>query len=228
MPASPLTPHVASPAELRERIAIEREGRPFLLYRNPADGQHIAPLGSADIVTIGRDDDCTIPLGWDSRVSGLHAELRRLGTHWIVVDDGMSRNGTLLNGERVVGRRRLHDRDELTLGETTLVFRDPGRDARRTTLAGSDRDAPQLSPAQHRVLVALARPHGDEDAYARPARNQEIADELHLTVAAVKTHLRVLFQRFGLEDLPQNEKRARLVQAAFESGAISPAELHTH
>jgi pSer/pThr/pTyr-binding forkhead associated (FHA) protein len=228
MSTSPLSPHVASPAELQERIAAERDGRPFVVYRSPEKGQSILALGAGDAVTIGRDDDCRIRIDWDSRVSGLHAELSRLGSHWIVVDDGLSTNGTFLNGERVVGRRRLHDRDELSVGDTTLVFRDPARDARRTTLAGSDHSAPELSPAQHRVLVALCRPHGEDAAYARPARNQEIADELHLTVAAVKTHLRTLFQRFGLEDLPQNEKRARLVQAAFESGAVSPGELHLH
>ena len=228
MGVSPLSPHVASAAELQQRIATEREGRPFVIYRHPEAGQRIAALGAIAAVTIGRDADCTIRIDWDSRVSGLHAELSRLGSHWIVVDDGLSTNGTFLNGERVVGRRRLHDRDELAVGDTTLAFRDPTRDARRTTLAGSNHDAPELSPAQQRVLVSLCRPHGEDAAYARPARNQEIADELHLTVAAVKTHLRTLFQRFGLEDLPQNEKRARLVQAAFESGAVSPGDLHMH
>jgi hypothetical protein len=34
--------------------------------------------------------------------------------------------------------------------------------------------------------------------------------------------------RFRVEDLPQNEKRARLVERAFEEGAFSPADLDAH
>jgi hypothetical protein len=44
----------------------------------------------------------------------------------------------------------------------------------------------------------------------------------------VKTHLRALFGRFGVEHLPQNQKRARLVQLALDGGAVSPADLARH
>jgi hypothetical protein len=106
-----------------------------------------------------------------------------------------------------------------------LVLREPPR--RRVTTFVPRRPgehAPELSPAQKRVLVALCRPFREGDAFARPASNKEIADA-PLSVAAVKTHLRSLFLRFGVEDLPQNEKRARLVQKAFEEGALLPAAL---
>jgi hypothetical protein len=49
--------------------------------------------------------------------------------------------------------------------------------------------------------------------------------ELHLTVAAVKTPLRSLFQRFGIEELPKNEKRAELIRIAFETSAVSSADI---
>ena len=39
-------------------------------------------------------------------------------------------------------------------------------------------------------------------------------------IAAVKTHFRTLFQRFGIDDLAQNEKRAELVRVAFQTGAV--------
>jgi DNA-binding NarL/FixJ family response regulator len=58
-----------------------------------------------------------------------------------------------------------------------------------------------------------------------PATNRQIADDLVLSVEAVKTHLRTLFQRFGVEDLPQNAKRARLVELAFETSAVTPRDL---
>ena len=45
-----------------------------------------------------------------------------------------------------------------------------------------------------------------------PATNEAIAGEVFLSVDAVKWHLRLLFRKFEIEDLPQNQKRARLVR----------------
>jgi DNA-binding NarL/FixJ family response regulator len=44
-------------------------------------------------------------------------------------------------------------------------------------------------------------------------------------VDAVKTHLRTLFAKFGVQDLPQNQKRVKLVERALQSGAITPRDL---
>ena len=79
-----------------------------------------------------------------------------------------------------------------------------------------------LPPTQRQVLVALARPY-KHDEFATPATNQEIASELFLSVDAVKSHLRTLFARFGIEHLPQNQKRSRLVAEALQSGVIATA-----
>ena len=70
---------------------------------------------------------------WDSEVSRLHAQLEPVGRDWIVVDDGLSRNGTFVNGERVNGRRRLRDGDRLVFGETPVGLpRARGRGRTRT------------------------------------------------------------------------------------------------
>jgi pSer/pThr/pTyr-binding forkhead associated (FHA) protein len=221
------SPHLASPVELKARIEAERVGDPFVLYRDADGEQRIVPMGSqAREVTIGRHGECDVLLDWDERVSGLHAELRSSAGHWLVVDDGLSRNGTFANGERVAGRRRLHDGDQVEVGATMLIFREPGRRrARSTAVMGREGAAPELSPAQRRVLVQLCRPFAEGSPYATPATNQQIAEELHLSVSAVKTHLRALFQRFGIGELPHNEKRAALVQAALDTGAVLPVEL---
>jgi hypothetical protein len=76
-------------------------------------------------------------------------------------------------------------------------------------LVGSAR----VSAAQHRVLVALCRPLKDASGYVTPATNQQIADELFVSVDAVKVHLRGLFAKFGIEDLLQNPERARLANS---------------
>ena len=82
-----------------------------------------------------------------------------------------------------------------------------------------------VSPAQRRVLVALCRPFKDGAAFATPATNAEIAEQLTSAVDAVKTHLRALFEKFGLADVPQNQKRLALVQRALQSGLVADKDL---
>ncbi len=46
-----------------------------------------------------------------------------------------------------------------------------------------------------------------------------------MTVDAVKTHLRSLFARFEIADLPQDQKRVRLVELALETGTVKESDL---
>lgn len=213
--------HRATPAELKERIEAERRGLPFLLYRDGDGTQRIHDLGGApERLTIGRSATNDVALRWDAEVSRVHASLERLGEDWTFVDDGASHNGSFIDGERVTGRRRLRDGDVIALGRTTIVFRSPtGRESLRTATS-QQRAAPKISEAQLRVLAALCRPYA-EGSYAVPASNKQIADELVIGVETVKTHMRALFDAFGLGDLPQHQKRAALAQRALQSGIVS-------
>ena len=92
-------------------------------------------------------------------------------------------------------------------------------------ISGDALTAAGVSPAQKRVLVALCRPFKDGAAFATPATNGQIADELHLSIDAVKTHLRALFEKFGVEDAPQNRKRVALVERALQSGLVTERDL---
>ena len=149
-----------------------------------------------------------------------------MGSQWLIVDDGLSSNGTFVAGERVVGRRRLRDGDVLRLGMTSLLFRDPAGPTVMTTRLSDQRDiAVRVTDQQRRVLVALCRPYKLQPAAAIPATNPQIAAELYLTVAAVKSHLRSLFHASEIDDLPQQEKRRKLVALAFATGLISDRDL---
>jgi pSer/pThr/pTyr-binding forkhead associated (FHA) protein len=216
-----------TPSELKAQIEAERAGVPFLVYRDGDEIQQLFVLGDdVDRVTVGRGANASIYIDWDTEVSRLHAELARIGSDWTVSDDGLSRNGTHVNGERVVGRRRLHDQDVIRFGRTTATFRQPLRvDITETAVASEVLDRASLSDAQRRVIVALCRPFKESTGYVTPATNQQIADELFLSVDAVKTHLRALFAKFGIEDLPQNQKRVRLVELALKSGVVTPRDL---
>jgi hypothetical protein len=226
MRESPLAPHSSSPADLKERIEAERLGSPFLLYRDGLGAQHIVTLPASGVITVGRRLTNEIPLDWDTEVSRVHARLEHVAGDWTVVDDGLSTNGSWVNGERVTARRRLRDGDALRVGTTVIAFVQPGeRESDATLPAAEDVAARDLTETQKNVLIALARPYRDPSGLATPATNKEIAAELFLSVDAVKGHLRVLFQKFGVADLPQNQKRAQLVWRAFRSGAISATNL---
>jgi pSer/pThr/pTyr-binding forkhead associated (FHA) protein len=209
--------------ELKERLEIERLGSPFLVYRDGADRQVLRAL-EGDRLSIGRDEAADVSLAFDGEVSRVHAELVRVGGGWTVADDGLSRNGSFVNGERVVGRRRLADGDALRFGSTTMLFRAPGEQLDETTISAGSGGAVELSDAQRRVLVALCRPFAGGE-FATPATNREIADELYLSVDAVKAQLRALFDKFDVGDLPQNQKRSRLAELALRQGAVAPRDL---
>lgn len=82
----------------------------------------------------------------------------------------------------------------------------------------------RLTDTQLGILAALCRPISSGNQFATPATNQEIADEAFLSVDAVKDHLRTLYRKFAIEDLPQSQKRARLVELAIEGGYVKREE----
>jgi pSer/pThr/pTyr-binding forkhead associated (FHA) protein len=217
--------HQASPRELKARVDAERDGEPFVFFRDDEGEQQIVSLAvDTGRITIGRAVESDVPLPWDGEVSRLHAELECIHGQWTVVDDGRSRNGTFLNDERISGRRRLRDGDAVRVGRTWLLFRAPdGGESRRTDPA-EEGTAPVLTEAQRRVLVAVCRPFA-AGAFAVPASTRQIADELVISAETVKTHLRALFEAFGVEQLPQNQKRAELARRALERGVVGPGDL---
>ncbi|MBH0121835.1 FHA domain-containing protein [Rhodococcus sp. HM1] len=177
-------------------------------------------------VTIGRSPDSDVPFTGDEEVSRLHAVVEWLGTHWTIVDDGLSRNGTFVNGERITGRRRLREGDSIRIGSIRLTFQEIGVGPDEATRVASELPTVRsVTETQRNVLVALCRPYKHGAAFATPASNQAIAAELYLSVDAVKTHLRALFTKFGVEDLPQNLKRVRLAELALHSGVITERDL---
>jgi pSer/pThr/pTyr-binding forkhead associated (FHA) protein len=211
------------PVELQALVLAERQRQPFLFLRDADSEVQVIPLEDERLV-IGRAPGSDLEIAWDPRVSGIHAYLEHRGNSWMIEDDGLSRNGTFVAGERLQGQRVLRDGDVIMLGSTRLGFRDPGPSQVVATVVTSRVDAPAVSDAQRRVLVELCRPIATLGR-STPATNQEIADELVLSLAAVKSHLSVLFERFGLNELPQNQKRTLLADRALSNGVVRSADL---
>ena len=224
--SSPIAPHTSTPQELQERLSVERAGEPHLIFRDAEGRQVIRRLGrESGSVTIGRRPDCDVSLPWDEEVSRVHAQLELVGQEWTIVDDGLSRNGSFIFEERLLGRRRLRHDDQLMVGNTSILVRVPAPETGFTTRPGGRAAlTPSLSEDDRKVLVALCRPLKDQ-SHAVPATNKAIAEELNLSVPAVKKRLAALFVRFDLADASQGEKRTRLAVEAFQRGIVRPRDL---
>jgi pSer/pThr/pTyr-binding forkhead associated (FHA) protein len=218
--------YARSAVELRQIIQTERLGQPFLIWRSADGAQQIVSLEGRDRLTVGRRPSNDVVLEGDGEVSRLHGELERLGDEWAVSDDGLSHNGTYVNGIRISRKRRLGDGDTIRFGRTVVEYRCPSEGSSvLTSSAPFNAAVKSLTETQRRILIALCRPYRRGEAFATPATNHQIASEVFLSVDAVKMHLRTLFQRFEIGDLPQNQKRARLVECAFQWGLVSEKEL---
>jgi predicted component of type VI protein secretion system len=171
-------------------------------------------------VTIGTASENTISVD-DPAVSHLHAVFERFDAGWCICDLGSS-NGTWLNSQRIWSQQRLRDGDEIRLGQTRLVFRDPhARDP-----ATEVEDAPPAITSRERdVLVALCLPLLARDMFTEPASTRAIAGQLVVSEAAVKQHLTNLYSKFGIA--PDDERRRlRLANEAIRRGSVTVGDLN--
>jgi pSer/pThr/pTyr-binding forkhead associated (FHA) protein len=219
-------PHATRSAQMQDILRAQQHELPLLVYRDADGVQRIAILETSDgQLWLGRSESCEIALEWDDSASRTHAELVRAAGSWTIVDDGVSTNGTYVNGQRIAARKRLFDGDAIRVGSVMLEFHTPSQ---RTAMTRSEVPGPTdvvLTAMQKRVLVELCRPMLGHDAALTPATNREIAEALVLSPDAIKTHMRSLFARFELQDLPQNAKRMRLAERALASGLIMQRDI---
>jgi FHA domain len=223
---SPLTLGKPTQEELEARRAAERIGDPFLVYRDDEGRQHIFSLAErASGVTVGRRDEADISVPWDPELSRLHAELILLAGEWTVSDDGLSQNGTWVNGMRLSGRRRLADGDLLRVGRTIFAFCDPGPAGAGPTLVPGELSAtPRFSEQQQRVLRTLCRPLFTDGEGINPSTDEEIAEATGIPIEAVALELDHLGRALGLDDMPQPDQRAEIALLAMRSGLVSADE----
>ena len=129
---------------------------PFLVYRDGTGHEQLLALdANGTRLTIGRGEATDVALEWDREASRIHAALERYGSDWTVIDDGLSRNGTFVNGERVDGRRLLHDGDVVRCGTTELMFQSPDIDHPSQTFE------PGSAPAELRAALTATAPIPD-------------------------------------------------------------------
>jgi hypothetical protein len=181
------------------------------------DSGMVLPL-RPDVTTIGRGRGVDIRLD-DPSVSRLHAEIVRRGPYVYIVDMGLSRNGTRVNG-RPIARRVLEDGDVVSFGTARCRMGgipredvDPDVEVRKAV-------APELTRREVDVLTSLCRPALSDEAFVAPATAREIAQDLVVTEAAVKQHLLRLYQKFRVPEGPN--RRTRLANEVIAMGLVRP------
>jgi DNA-binding CsgD family transcriptional regulator len=162
-------------------------------------------------LTIGRAPEAGIHLEGDASISRLHAVLEPVGSGWTLRDLG-SRNGSFVNDQRVTAPVALRPGDELRIGAWRMTFVDADADPESTR---RDDETPHalpnaasfdLSNREREVLALLAR--GDTD--------EEIAGELFIAVATVRSHLDRIRDKTGCR------RRPELTRLAVELGIVPP------
>ncbi len=176
-----------------------------------AQGRKVFSLPT-DAVTAGRANDAGIRLEGDGGISRLHALFERLEGGWRLSDLG-SRNGTFVNDHRIAAPVALRPGDEIQIGAWRLAFFDEHADGDGTLLDADTRlalpDAASvvdLSMREREVLTLLAR--GDTD--------EQIAGELFISVATVRSHLDRIRDKTGCR------RRPELTRYAVEQGIVPP------
>jgi hypothetical protein len=190
---------------------------PFLRVEESGD---IFPLRDG-VTTVGRGRGADIRLD-DPSVSRLHAELVRRGPYVYVVDLGLSRNGTRVNG-RPIARRVLDEGDVLSFGAARVRIGGipPEEIAAEAELRRSA--FPELTRRELDVLTSLCRPALSDEAFATPATAHDIATDLVVTEAAVKQHLLRLYQKFRVPE--GTNRRTRLANEVVALGLVKPIPL---
>jgi pSer/pThr/pTyr-binding forkhead associated (FHA) protein len=206
---------------------------PVLLYVDPAGCHRSFALSDRGVVTLGRRPEADVCLPWDPGISRLHAELIHRAGEWVIADDGLSQNGTLVNGLRVEGRRRLRDGDLITIGRTSLTFCESsgdGDDGGRPQHADVTMSLPEMLPSwtyseqQQRILRELCRPLRQDGEGVQPAPDTEIGDLLAVDHDVVARELDAVAHSFGYAGLAMDERRLRTALTALRSGLVDSAD----
>jgi DNA-binding CsgD family transcriptional regulator len=180
-------------------------------------GRELRPL-NAERMTLGTLESNDVVVDGDG-VSRVHAVLERFGDTWCVRDLG-SRNGTFVNGGRIIGEQALRSGDEILLGRLRLLFHGPTRGTETAAIA----QPPPLTPRERDVLLALCRPLLTGDPFTEPASIKAIAAELVVSEAAVKQHLSRLYDKFDV-GADAERRRVQLANAAVARGAVNLGDL---
>jgi hypothetical protein len=109
-------------SDTADRLGVPGSGAELIVLGDDGNPREKISI-TRDPVVIGRLSTNDVVLA-DSNVSRRHAELRRDGDRWVIVDLG-STNGTMVNG-KLVKEHPLQDGDKISFGTSELLFKTSG------------------------------------------------------------------------------------------------------
>lgn len=178
---------------------------------------------------IGREDSCHVVVN-HKEVSRKHARIERRAEGFVLLDAG-SRNGTYVNGKRLLGPHALHHDDKIGLAgptpllrffdQDTTVIRPPRLRYRKHERRFWFKDTPlQLSPNLFRLLMYLYEHRGAlcthealvkavwQDAHYDENRR----DQLYREVSELRRKLRAI------------DAESDIIEPSWGTGYILPSE----
>jgi DNA-binding NtrC family response regulator len=108
----------------------------------------VVPLADRAELVIGRHPECTVVIDHDG-VSRRHVKIVRFQDH-VTVEDLGSRNGTLVNGTKISGSRRLGPGDVIAIGPATAMLA-------TSTAARSERYVATVGELEDRLAIEVDR-----------------------------------------------------------------------
>jgi adenylate cyclase len=146
-------------------------------------------------------------------VSKEHCIIEARAGRFVLRDLG-SLNGTYVNGQRVAGEQPLHDGDEISLGNTRLLFRDgSGGDASARgsstapfgTSSAVTQQAGAVPPTALPLNPALSQPVGTTGQGVPPGIGQLSMSKSKVTIAAgmLESHIRTKIAAEAQQFLPE-------------------------
>lgn len=211
------------PHEIARLNQAANAGAALLVWRDDAGTLRILQLhGPAH--WIGRSPHASVPITWDRKVSGTHAQLTVAGAACFL-EDADSANGTWVGGQRITSKVRLADGDRIRAGACVMVFRAPSVAATITsTVVATDvGDLPDFDETDRRILVELCRRFVQDDAPVT-VPNKAIAAALSYGEDAIARRLGNMYKRAGLNHLEDGDKRVELARLAVQFGVVSPRD----
>lgn len=224
-PPGPTAPHATH--EFRLEQAVRDTGHAYVRYRDGGAFHAVTLIPSSSVIYVGRDRECAVRVQDDERVSRRHARLIFGAGRWSI-QDGPSRNGTIIGLKRIAGEEILSDGDIFTVGRTLLSFHLPSKIAAMSTqIEEPPKCGLHPTATQHKVLIELVRSvlEGRDEIPILPS-NPEIAEKLHYEVATVRDAISDLYHEAGLRR-GEIDQRAALVRLAIRERVVTPDDLRS-